>query len=310
MLRAEVVWYGDAVSRTPSLSQVFIANLGDDARSSIDEDADWASLLEPLVERGRGSWPEIALDREAFVIHLARHVTGDARAWLGRARIDDLYLACALTQGDPSAVGAFEHAYMRDVRVLLDRLLSSRGLAEEVAQSVRQQLLVTSERGPGAIATYGGQGRLRGWLRVIVVREALRVRRRAGVEVPSDDDVLAAAGTGSVDPELRYMKELYRAEFRAAFGDAMAALTARERTLLRYALLDGLTVDQIATVYRVHRATAARWVVGARDRVIKGTRRALSERLSVAAPEQESIYRLIESQLDLSIRTYLRDEAS
>ena len=42
-------------------------------------------------------------------------------------------------------------------------------------------------------------------------------------------------------------------------AEAFAALESRERNLLRYALGDGLSVDAIGTLYRVHRATAARW---------------------------------------------------
>ena len=79
-------------------------------------------------------------------------------------------------------------------------------------------------RGSPSIA---GKGELRSWLRVTATREGLkRLRGRRPVD---GDEVLVARSTGD-DPELSYMKEVYRAAFREAFAAAISALEPRERT--------------------------------------------------------------------------------
>ena len=60
-------------------------------------------------------------------------------------------------------------------------------------------------------------------------------------------------------------------------------------------------MDQIGLLYRVHRVTASRWLAGARKAVLSHTRRLLTDQLDISAEEFESIVRLVQSQLDLSI---------
>jgi RNA polymerase sigma-70 factor (ECF subfamily) len=72
-------------------------------------------------------------------------------------------------------------------------------------------------------------------------------------------------------------------------------------------LLDGASIDRIAAVHSVHRATAARWLERIRERLASGTRRLLQERLRVSRDELASLVRLIDSQLDLSLSTLLSD---
>jgi RNA polymerase sigma-70 factor (ECF subfamily) len=91
-----------------------------------------------------------------------------------------------------------------------------------------------------------------------------------------------------------------------AFRDAIAALRKEERTLLRYHYLDGLGIDPLSLVLGVHRVTAARRLNKARSSVVQGTRALLTERLRVGSRDLESILRLIESQLDISVRHALR----
>jgi RNA polymerase sigma-70 factor (ECF subfamily) len=107
------------------------------------------------------------------------------------------------------------------------------------------------------------------------------------------------------NPELLVMKARYRDEFREAFGEAVARLAPRDRNLLRYQLLDGLTTHQIGTIYRVHRVTITRWLKKARDNLLEETRSLLIARLRVEPQEFNSIMGLIQSQLDLSLSRVL-----
>lgn len=290
-----------------ALIESFVGNVPGDVRVEASEGL--GEKLAGIVMAARGAWPSVDVPDEDFVAHMATHATGDVEEWLDRVRGEDLWLAYACSRGDKLALDAFERSHGSQMQVLAERLVSPE-LAQEVVQVLRQQLLVGDGERPPGIAKYAGQGKLKGWLRVTTVREAVRVRKKHGLEVPSEEQALEGAGARGIDPELRYMKELYKAEFREAFTGALAALTARERTLLRYHVIDGLTVDRVGVIYRVHRATAARWIAAARERLVDETRRELTRRLAVAAPEQESILRLIRSDLDLSIRSFLNEEAS
>ena len=52
----------------------------------------------------------------------------------------------------------------------------------------------------------------------------------------------------------------------------------------------------------MHRATAARWIIRVRQRLIEDTRARLLALLRVGDDELESVLRLIRSELDISIQ--------
>jgi RNA polymerase sigma-70 factor (ECF subfamily) len=104
------------------------------------------------------------------------------------------------------------------------------------------------------------------------------------------------------DPELAYFKQHYGAQFRAAFRAAVASLTARERNLLRYSVTDGFGIDQIAAIYHVHRATAARQLRHARRALADATRQRLRVALGVGDRELDSILRVLMSMTDAALQ--------
>ncbi|HSD86847.1 MAG TPA: sigma-70 family RNA polymerase sigma factor, partial [Kofleriaceae bacterium] len=139
---------------------------------------------------------------------------------------------------------------------------------------------------------------LRAWLRAAAVRTAIDLMRaRRAVPVAPQELADAAA----FDPILAGVKQRYRDEFRTAFADASQQLTDRERTLLRYKFVDDLSIDEIGTLYRVHRATVARWLAAIRETLFEGTRSRLMGVLELDELEVDSVLRLIDSQLDVSI---------
>ena len=79
-----------------------------------------------------------------------------------------------------------------------------------------------------------------------------------------------------------------------------------EITLLRLYHVDDLTIDQVGAIYGVHRVTAFRRITRARERLVAGTRRALQTSLAITPTELDSVMRLIHSQLDISVATYLK----
>ena len=101
------------------------------------------------------------------------------------------------------------------------------------------------------------------------------------------------------------MKEKYRGEFSAAFRRAIAKLELRERNLLRQHYLDELSLEDVASLYRVHRATAARWLSSARSGLLALTRQELAAALGLPAHEVDSLMRLLQSRLDFSAGVFL-----
>jgi RNA polymerase sigma-70 factor (ECF subfamily) len=97
--------------------------------------------------------------------------------------------------------------------------------------------------------------------------------------------------------------------YREAFEAALATLTARDRNLLRQQYVYGTTIDELAALYRVHRATAARWVARVREVVLRRTRRHIGEALHLAGAELDSVMGRIATDLDYSLHHTLSLEA-
>jgi len=178
----------------------------------------------------------------------------------------------------------------------------SREVIEEAKQNVRERMLVGD--GQPRILDYNGRGDLKNWLRVAVVREAIYLSKKADKEAPIAYELFAMADPAG-DPEIGYFKARYRAEYKSAFESAITQLDARERSLLRQQYVLGMTVDQIGTIYQVHRATAARWVQSAREELLSKARLELAKRTGLSRDELESVVRMIESQLNVSLNRLL-----
>jgi RNA polymerase sigma-70 factor, ECF subfamily len=265
--------------------------------------------LERACAEAAGAWPKVRLDPAAFMAELARRVDGaaDETAALAALPLRDLYLARACEAGDAAALAAFETEYLTEADAAAAILRAGSDVADEVKSRLREQLLVARDGRPPGISGYSGRGDLRGWLRVTAVREALRMVKKAKREV-NLEAALAEELTAGADPELEQLKHRYRDEFNGSVREALTALPARERTLLRLHVVDRLSIDQIGAIHRVHRATAARWVAHARAELVTATHHRLAERLGVAGDEVKSIIRLVSSQLEVSVARLLAED--
>ncbi len=269
--------------------------------------AELAATLAALIDAGVAAWPGLPHDRVGFAAFLGQRVPSDvnpADALRGRA-IDELYLVFACLAGDTQANRHLEDRYLK----MLVTLLVRQGIAPEVAGDTVQQLrmqLLTGER--PILSAYGGVGSLKAWLRITALREAVRAQRKA--RSLEGDELTDALADAAADPALQYQRKLYQDEFRHAFGQAVASLSVRERNLLKQSVLYGATVDDLGALYQVHRATAARWVGAARERLAEETRRQMIDQLGIQPADYDSILRLIHSQLDVSVRRVLGDKPS
>ena len=252
---------------------------------------------------GRVAWPEIELDRDTF----AAYVTQLDR--IGSRYPTDVYLAAACIAGNPRALAAFDRDVLATARGAVRSIDSTETFVDEACQRLRTSLLVGDGARP-RISDYAGRGPLRAWVGVAAVRTALMMRRsqQRSREVPIDDDwsgMLVMISTGN--PELELLKRQYAEAFADALRDAVSGLEQRQRTILRMSFVETLSIDEIAAVYAVHRATAARWIRGACDAIAEATRLQLADRLQLSTTELDRVAALVQSQLDVSLSQLLPD---
>ena len=261
---------------------------------------DSAIPIETIVAAARAEANGLALDEEAFASWIEAVPARTASAAADNAA--ELALAFRCARGDEAAMRVFERSYLAPLASTLPS--PHRGEAAEILQILRERMLLSDGARPPRIDDFTGRGRLAGWLKVAAVRVALNLERDRRREVPLDEDT-ALAERAAGDLEIDDLKRRYSQEFRAAFTAGLAAIAPRERTLLRQHYLDGLRMDAIAAAHHVHRITVVRWMSSARESLERETRRELGARLRVDHGELESILRLIESRMDVSIRAFL-----
>jgi RNA polymerase sigma-70 factor len=268
-----------------------------------------ASELEPLLERvvsdARAAWPGVSLSTENFFKHLVeRQPEESVGEWLASAATGDLYLACACAASVPGALEAFERQLMAPVAQTLARKGYAREMVDEVCQEVREKMFIASAERPPRIRAYAGQSGLLHWLRVVAARAAIDVRRRQpqlaqSSSVPDDE---------SEDPELDFIKSQYRREFKQAVQSAIADLSTEQRNLLRLHFVEGATLQELASLFQVHRATISRQIAAAREEILDHTRRRLTEALRAEAADLANLFALLKSRLDLSISRVLDND--
>jgi RNA polymerase sigma-70 factor (ECF subfamily) len=218
----------------------------------------------------------------------------------------ELVLAAACLHGDAGAIRVFHKEMFERVDRVLARLGISGPDADDVKQDVRTKLLVAAE-GDAKLALYHGTGPLAHWVASVAGREALgAIRKRKPTEAIGDDDFLADA---SDDPQLQALKTRHGADFKQAFQAAVAELEPRDRAILRALIVDDRSVNEIATVYGIHRVTASRWVSEVRQNLLVRTRNQLRDRLALDASSLESAIRMLDSNLELSLYRLLADSA-
>jgi RNA polymerase sigma-70 factor, ECF subfamily len=243
------------------------------------------------------AWPEVGLPFERFAAHASR-LGLDAPS----AHASDLFLACAAGEGIAAAVQIVDSRFIWEARASVVRVRPDPAFVDDVCQELRQRLLV----GPAPkILLYRGLAPLRAWLRPVAVRVAYEVGERGAFrnERPLDSEVLDRLADPQTDVELAALKLKLRDSFQQALREAFAALTARERNVLRLHV-QGLSIDKIATPYRVDRSTAARWINRAQLKLFEHVNQAVREsHPGLTTGELKSLARLVQSQLHLSFST-------
>jgi RNA polymerase sigma-70 factor, ECF subfamily len=255
-----------------------------DNSSEIDE-------IRQCFDEASTAWPGVELAFEIFAARLQG---------AGRTHASDLYLACACGEANPAALAEFDRRFLGWVRDAVARIDRSHDFIAEVQQILRERLLV----GPNAkIRDYRGGGALASWVRTAAVRTAINLRRRTKQD--------ANPGRSSepfeqlFDPEVALLRQRYVQEIDSALRDAIAALDPKERLLLHFYYVDGLTLAKIAALERVGTSTVFRRLNGATQAVLSHMKGQLSMRLQISTQSLDSLIRHVQDDIDLSLSQVL-----
>ena len=279
--------------------------------SSVDEPlrvtfAEWNELggaLLGALSAAAEAWPGIACSAEDFARHVSMRVVCETGQPELPTCTGDLYLALGCLRGDDAAISHFEASILPQIDSVLKRFGVQAQDADDVRQELRERLLVGVGSNTPAIEGYMGSGALVHWVRAVASRQVLGRMRKNKPTINIEDVVLEDES----DPQLAVLKERYRDEFKIALHAVVEELEARERTILRALIVDNRSVADIARLYRVHRVTASRWIAQIRRQLLLRTRTQLRQRLDLGPEELQSMIRMVESQMEMSLARLLEE---
>jgi RNA polymerase sigma-70 factor (ECF subfamily) len=250
------------------------------------------SRIVALVEStGAMAWP---VDERALAEHLgAKLARGSSNlAW------DDLCLAFAAAHQVEQAWRALRQRIGPSLRTSLNRVLPS-VQAEDLEQTLFAEF---ASKGASPLLGYAGEGPLAGWVVVTATRRAWKLANSRKSTAPVDDDALLdRVVEGQRDPALELFKRQHGETFRGCIKSAFARLSAKDRNLLRLHHLDGVQTAELARVHGVHRATVVRWLADARTAFVSNFRDEFGAKLGAPRLEIDSLARVFQSGLDISL---------
>ena len=259
------------------------------------------AALVALCEQAAAAWPGVRVEPAQLVALLAGKLAGKEPPPVTAAAVVELHLALACARGDNAAIVAFDRAYLDVVPQALAGMKLPAATVDDVRSIVRDKLLLADGDKVPRVVEYAGRGRLRGLVQVTATRTAIdRIRHdEKEAELPARE--LAAP----TDVAMSLIKAQYREAFAAGFARAVAGAPRRERNLLRLHFLGGMTLEQLAQMYNVHRATVVRWLAAAREAVFERTRDHVAETIGAPADELDEMFDLVKSRVELSVERLL-----
>lgn len=290
-----------------TLRDVFLQHVPAELRSSCEAFAALDERLAALLHiAGRAH-------AESFVAWVAeRFEEGrSVEETFDKLRSEDLHLAWQAAHGVDAAIREIRSRCESSLRGAIARA-GPTDLIDETMQRVLVKLFVAPAGRAPTIAKYTGRGSLEAWIAVVGTREARNALRDEPSRRHVREDDAARLLDGIVDanddPELEHLKTTYRTQFKQAVQKALTKLPPKHRNLLRHEHLDGLDPDQMAALYGVHRATLYRWREQSRAVLLKETRTIIEREMALSRGEFESMMRLIQSQLDVSLLRVLDED--
>ncbi len=257
------------------------------------------SSLSLVLTQGRAAWPAVDLGERDLAAFLAG---GGISADAARRHGPDLFLAAACVAQIPEALGYFDARFLTQV----DRYLSRMHLPPDLVDEVRQQLRIRMIGPEAKIGRYSGVAPLDRWLRLACVRLALDVVAAEARHLrPDRNDELLERVAGTDNPEFNAIRDRYADIVQRELRAAIERLSARDKTILRLHFVEGLNIEGIGEIYRVHRATVARWIASIRTRLFEDVRDHLQAETGATPSEVASLVLYVNRELALSLSRLL-----
>lgn len=217
---------------------------------------------------------------------------------------DDLYLVSGVLSGEAAAVACYRALVAPELDRVLRRLLPEEERAE-MRQDLEMRLMVGGPQRAAALTKYRGSGGVRAWTRAVATRAVIDARRKQDRRPREVEwmSVLPVAAEGEAPPVSPGGEG--EVAVRGAMAFAFAQLSVRQRNILRQSVFHGLGIDALATLYGVHRATAARWLQRARTDLCVHMEAGFARGTGAATAEAASLLRDLRGQVDVSIRSFL-----
>jgi RNA polymerase sigma-70 factor, ECF subfamily len=230
-------------------------------------------------------------------------------AWLqhrniATARVTDAVLVYGCMQQHATA---WKHVtiLLRSLGGAVRKLATDSGFVDDAVARTAARLAQPGSDGQLRMASYGATGPLLGWLRAVLVREAMDMKRERRGSLQGNAKLHAAPAVAATP-----LDQLLRAELGSvvhrALSDAIDALPAKQRTWVRWRFIDGASIGELATLMGVHRATAARALGELCEQLRNSMARTLTEQHALNGNDIESVMRAVDGDLDGSLRSVLR----
>src|SRR5882724_7894696 len=159
------------------LARLFLAHLPTPPALAADED-ELEDALVTVDRESRAAWPDVDVEPEAFMRHLAERAPVDVplRQALETMHSVDLYLACGCLLKNTRAMALFDSTFIARMSATTGRAGGDRADGE-LAQGMRVRMLLGIDGQPPKIASYAGRGPLSAWVRVSAARMAVDLYR-------------------------------------------------------------------------------------------------------------------------------------
>ncbi len=279
------------------------------------------SISEQLLEElhAKGGCEKIGVTREflaAILIEVAgknagpRATDSELRTFFLTLRIDELALARACAAGSNPAWEVFLTRYREKLYLSALRIAREDSAARELADSLYADLYGTNTRDGqrvSKLSSYTGRGSLEGWLRTVLAQEYVNRYRRTKRYVSLDEE--SEEGVQFSAPESDPTPALADDRLAQATDEALAALSAEDRTVLSAYFLDGRTLAEIARMLGVHESTISRKL----DKLAKALRKQIVAGLGRRGMSRRQAEEALETDvrdLQLDIRRSLAQESA
>ena len=240
---------------------------------------------------------------------------------------DDLCLIIACERGDEKAWNDLVERFTATVRSAARSASANEDAAEDLAQSIWAELygLRTREDGRRAskLAYYSGRGSLAGWLRAVIAQLSVDTFRKQAKLVQAEEDTelerLARdaslsetqtfAPSGIQNPEQALSNRFAQTDLEAALKEAVRALEAEDRLLVKLYYFDNLRLREAGVVLGVHEATASRRLSRVQTDLRKRVSQILVDEKGWTKAETERSFAEVARYLDTDLEALIKEES-